>query len=396
MDKLFNLAADGIPEILINRNIDNYKANEIAEELFNTVGKHVRFRINSFGGGVYAGYLILSSMQAFQAAGNIIETINMGIADSTAGWLLAGGSKGHRSAYPYARTLVHEPDYDNGVKIDDMPEGKTKQELMDARDAIVMILSSKTGINKNTLRSLMKKEKVFVGSELKDNGFVDKIINIKNSIDIPENATQKEVFEIVNSSKIEEDTDNKNIKTKENRIMKKEIAQKLGLHADASDEVITNAVQSILDDNAKLTKANTAFEEKADSDKTEITNLKKKVTDFESKEHEPFLEQAIEEGRITKESKEIYNKHISTLGFDSVKEMIEALPKKEIYNKSKDLDLVEGKNDENNDDTPDEAKAKSLVNAKKYLDSGMSDESLRGDYIKMHNTSEFQELVNKK
>ena len=47
--KYFNLAKDGVPELLLNKIVDEQKAEEIAIALSNQFADTIRIKINSFG-----------------------------------------------------------------------------------------------------------------------------------------------------------------------------------------------------------------------------------------------------------------------------------------------------------------------------------------------------------
>ena len=66
----------------------------------------ITLRINSPGGSVSDGLLILDVMQAFK--GDII-TVASGMAASMGAFLLAAGTKGKRYATPNAKILLHQP-----------------------------------------------------------------------------------------------------------------------------------------------------------------------------------------------------------------------------------------------------------------------------------------------
>ena len=376
--KYFNLAKDGTPEILINRNIDEYKAHEIATELFETVSDVVRFRINSFGGNVKAGMLILSAMQAFISSGGKIETYNMGVADSAASWILSAGSKGNRYAYEFSRVMIHPPVLSDGQTIDQLPDGDLKNEMNEIFDSLILILSSTTGKNKNTLRSQMKKETRFRGQELVTNGFVDKILKVKNQITIPENAKAEEIIEIVNNSNIEI------FKPNNNNLMKEQLTALFNLNKEASDSVIVEAVREAVNNAQTLQKKVDSQKEEIDNQKETITSLTDKVNGFESKDHEVFLNEAEKSGKITKEKRETFENLIKTSGFDTVKGVIDAM---EAHKTSPNIENLINENG-----NTDEPKGE-LKDALEYYKGGMKDTSREAAYKAVCNKKEFQNLI---
>src|SRR3989304_1958334 len=68
--------------------------------------KDIYLYINSPGGGVYAGMAIYDTMQYIRPA---VATICIGMSASVAALLLAGGTKGKRTALPNSRIMIHQP-----------------------------------------------------------------------------------------------------------------------------------------------------------------------------------------------------------------------------------------------------------------------------------------------
>ena len=81
----------------------------IAQLLFleaDNPGRDIHLYINSPGGSVSAGLAMYDTMQWMKSP---VNTICMGMAASMGCFLLAGGSKGKRSALPHARIMMHQP-----------------------------------------------------------------------------------------------------------------------------------------------------------------------------------------------------------------------------------------------------------------------------------------------
>ena len=69
-------------------------------------GKDIQLYINSPGGSVTAGLAIYDTMNHIKCD---VATICMGMAASMGAFLLAGGTKGKRSALPNAEIMIHQP-----------------------------------------------------------------------------------------------------------------------------------------------------------------------------------------------------------------------------------------------------------------------------------------------
>ena len=83
--------------------------NLIAQLLYldmESPGTPITLYICSGGGLVYAGLAIYDVMQYIQSP---VHTVAIGHAESMAAILLCAGAKGHRSALPSARVMLHEP-----------------------------------------------------------------------------------------------------------------------------------------------------------------------------------------------------------------------------------------------------------------------------------------------
>jgi ATP-dependent Clp protease, protease subunit len=95
--------------IFLGTPVDDQIANLIVAQLIHLESedpdKDISIYINSPGGGVYAGLAIYDTMQYIRPD---IQTICVGIAMSMGALLLAGGTKGKRTALPNAKILIHQ------------------------------------------------------------------------------------------------------------------------------------------------------------------------------------------------------------------------------------------------------------------------------------------------
>lgn len=379
--ELFNLAADNVPEITINKDITLERAREITAELINLPIGKVRFRIGSNGGNVEAGYEIVSGIQLYQNSGGIVETIVTSVANSVASWILSVGTKGHRYAYPFSSGYVHEPVLSDGTTIDKVPDGDLKDRMMHAYNSIITILSNTTGIAKNTMRSLMRKGTRFNADELKSRGFVDKIIPVTNAPVFPKNSTDEEIIEIVNNSNFQP------IINKNQSIMKKDLADLLGLDKEASDNAYIQAIKNLAKDNDELKASNKSLtEESATKDKT-IETQKTEIGNFVAKENEAFVKENFEESKH-----EEINNLIKTNGIEAVKTIVNLLPKKSGKAAPKIENFINPEGKEGEDKGNKEVLNKALT----YFRGGMKDETLLPAYKEVCNTKEFQTMLKAK
>jgi len=96
--------------VFITGDIDDEMADIVSAQLLFLESENpdtdVYVYINSPGGSVSAGLAIYDAMQFVRPD---IVTICLGQAASMGAFLLAGGTKGKRTAMPHARILIHQP-----------------------------------------------------------------------------------------------------------------------------------------------------------------------------------------------------------------------------------------------------------------------------------------------
>ncbi len=146
----------------------------IAQMLFleaESAEKDMFLYINSPGGYVTAGLAVYDTMQYVQPD---IATICMGQASSMAALLLAGGTKGKRSALPNARIMIHQPlggaeGQATDIKIQ-------ADEIIRLKKRINQIMAKATG---QTLRKIEKdsdRNYFMNATEAKQYGIIDNIL----------------------------------------------------------------------------------------------------------------------------------------------------------------------------------------------------------------------------
>jgi ATP-dependent Clp protease, protease subunit len=95
--------------VFLGTPVDDQIANLIVAQLLHLESedpdKDIFIYVNSPGGSVYAGLAIYDTMQFIKPD---LHTICVGIAMSMGALLLAGGTKGKRSALPNSKILIHQ------------------------------------------------------------------------------------------------------------------------------------------------------------------------------------------------------------------------------------------------------------------------------------------------
>lgn len=96
--------------IMIGTPIDDHIASLVIAQLIflesEDPDKDINLYINSPGGSVSAGLAIYDTMQYVRCD---VATICIGMAASMGAVLLAGGTKGKRTALPNSRIMIHQP-----------------------------------------------------------------------------------------------------------------------------------------------------------------------------------------------------------------------------------------------------------------------------------------------
>ena len=165
--------------IFIGSPIDDNVANlVIAQLLFldaEDPEKDINIYINSPGGIVTSGLAIYDTMQFVTPA---VATTCVGLAASIAALLLAGGTKGKRSALPHSRMLIHQPWGGVQGQVPDI-EIQSK-EMRTVREILNDILSKHTGqpvekIVKDTDRNFFMSPE-----ESKAYGLIDEVFQKKS------------------------------------------------------------------------------------------------------------------------------------------------------------------------------------------------------------------------
>jgi len=129
---------------------------------------HINVKLNSCGGDLYTGIAIHNALKALNGTVNIIVE---GIAASAASVIMCAGDT--VTVYPGSLVMIH------GVSVLlwdwlNIPDMKQLIKGMDASErAVAEIYNAKSGLDVDTLRSMMTKETWMTGQEAVDKGFAD-------------------------------------------------------------------------------------------------------------------------------------------------------------------------------------------------------------------------------
>lgn len=161
--------------IFIGTPINDTIANLVIAQLLyctaETPDRRISLYINSPGGSITAGLAIYDTMQYVS---NDVETICVGQAFSMGAILLAGGTKGQRSALPNSRILIHQPMGGAGGQASDVE--RHAAEILQYRDRLNTILAETTGQDMDRIAKDSDRDFFMSAAEAKDYGLIDQIM----------------------------------------------------------------------------------------------------------------------------------------------------------------------------------------------------------------------------
>lgn len=135
----------------------------------------IHFYINSPGGSVYAGLGIYDIMQYVSPP---VYTYCVGLAASMGALLLQAGEKGHRSALPHARIMIHQPlGGARGQCSDIQIQAKEIQTL---KDQLNGIMAKHTGMDLKKIEEATDRDNFLNPDEAIGFGLIDSVIQRNN------------------------------------------------------------------------------------------------------------------------------------------------------------------------------------------------------------------------
>lgn len=136
--------------------------------------KDIHLYINSPGGTVSSGLAIYDTMQYIRPD---ISTICIGMAASMAAVLLAGGTKGKRTALPNSRIMIHQPW--GGVSGTATDISIQAEEILKMKRRINEILAHHTGKSVEQVEKDTDRDYYLSSEEAKNYGLIDNILSKK-------------------------------------------------------------------------------------------------------------------------------------------------------------------------------------------------------------------------
>jgi len=160
--------------VFLGTEVDDTVANLItAQFLFlesEDPEKDIFLYINSPGGLITAGLAIYDTMQYVRPD---IATVCIGQAASMGALLLAGGTKGKRSALPHARIMIHQPA--GGFKGQASDVEIHAREMLRVKKEVNQILSSHTGRDLKQIERDTDRDNFMTAAQAKEYGLIDEV-----------------------------------------------------------------------------------------------------------------------------------------------------------------------------------------------------------------------------
>ena len=136
--------------------------------------KDIYLYINSPGGIITSGFGIYDTMQYIKPD---VATICMGQAASMGAFLLAGGTKGKRSALPNSRIMIHQPlGGAEGQAVDIRIQA---DEILRMKSQLNKILAKNTGQTVKKIESDTDRDNFMTANQAKSYGIIDSILTAR-------------------------------------------------------------------------------------------------------------------------------------------------------------------------------------------------------------------------
>ena len=139
--------------------------------------KDIQLYINSPGGSISAGFAIYDTMRFIKCD---VAVTCIGLAASFGAFLLAGGTKGKRSALPNAEIMIHQPAiHGNGVQGQASDIRIVSEHLQRSKQRLNRILAENTGQSIERIAADTERDYYMSAQEALEYGIIDTIIEEK-------------------------------------------------------------------------------------------------------------------------------------------------------------------------------------------------------------------------
>lgn len=136
--------------------------------------KDIQLYINSPGGSISAGFAVYDTMRFVKCD---IAVTCIGLAASFGAFLLAGGTKGKRSALPNAEIMIHQPAiHGNGIQGQATDINIMSEHIKRSKERLNRILAENTGKTQEQIQADTERDHYMSAQEALDYGIIDCII----------------------------------------------------------------------------------------------------------------------------------------------------------------------------------------------------------------------------
>ena len=141
-------------------------------------GKDIQLYINSPGGSVTAGFAIYDTMKYIKCD---VSTMCLGLAASFGAFLLAGGTRGKRTALPNAEIMIHQPAmHGNGIQGPASDIKIMSDYMQKSKQKLNRILSENTGRTIKEIERDTERDHFMSAEEALEYGLIDSIITSRS------------------------------------------------------------------------------------------------------------------------------------------------------------------------------------------------------------------------
>ena len=173
--------------IFLGTPIDDQIANLVIAQLIHLESedpdKDIHMYINSPGGSVYSGLAVYDTMQYVKPD---VATTCVGIAMSMGSLLLAGGTKGKRTALPNSRILIHQ--VSGGFQGQGTDIEIQAREVIGLKRRLEEIYTEHTGKTQEEISRDMERDFFLSPEEAVQYGIIDSVITHRDTSARPEAA----------------------------------------------------------------------------------------------------------------------------------------------------------------------------------------------------------------
>ncbi len=138
--------------------------------------KDIQLYINSPGGSVSAGFAVYDTMRYIKCD---VSTICIGLAASFGAFLLAGGTKGKRTALPNAEIMIHQPAiHGDGIRGQASDIRILSDHILKSRERLNRILAENTGRTEAEIMAATERDHYMSAEEAVEFGLIDSVLKM--------------------------------------------------------------------------------------------------------------------------------------------------------------------------------------------------------------------------